>query len=341
MTPTTRDKLAARLEKSRDIIAALKFASSKIGGFDREELQALTERLTICSSPENHFIATDALNETTGELYEANGTLWNCGSKLCPSCLSKQAARNRRKLRNALDRQTLDRGERYYFVTFTIPNPRLPILRTRDLVNRAWTLFRKRKLCVSLVKGGCKSEEFTLTANGYHYHLHGIFLSKFLLYNEVRRTWTECVETAFAEANQPFTVNTKDGLLLVKLQPVKDRERAIQEVCKYITKSDSWQKMRVGDLVDLALIRRWARMFELFGSFANRGTREAILDTTDLSDGEASPENVYWRDFVQDFGLPAYKERLSEEVAKVWANRRRQIVRRWPYCTLTLLSDYG
>ena len=347
---TLENFLSARLAASREVIAALTLASKKIFGFDRVEIEALILRLKECSDKENHFIARDAFNPETGEAYDAVGNFWSCGSKLCPTCIAVQSRRNRKKLREALQKQKLATGERYYFGTFTIKNPNASLLQTREIVDRSWQLFRKRKLCVDLIRGGSKSEEFTLTKNGYHYHLHTIFRSKFLLFNEVRRVWTECVEKAFEESGRTLTVDTADKKLFVKLIPINDLNGAIFEVCKYITKSDSWAKMRGEDLLEIALIRRWHRMFEMFGSFANRKEREqrnedlekneSIVHTRNLSDGFASPENEYWRDVIVRIGLEAYRDRLLSEIVRTREARAKQILLRWPTASIEIASEF-
>lgn len=309
-------------------------AASKTFGLDRFELQALALRIGECNAKENGFVAVDAFNRDTGECFDAIGTLWNCGSKLCPSCLAKQATKSRKKLREAIERQKLRKGERYYFATFTIPNPQTSLLKTRSIVNRAWELFRKRSVCVELIRGGVKTEEFTLTPNGFHYHLHHIWLSKFVLYNEVRRVWTECVAKAFAEHGIAFQPMLKSNSVWVKIIPITPSEKSIHEVCKYITKSDSWSKMRWQDLADIGLIRRWFRMFEMHGSFAKRNEREPIVHTSNLSDGLAVANEDYWRDRILKIGLDNYRHELFVQIGETRKLRIEQLKRRWPECTI-------
>ncbi len=341
MKKSLTEKLAARQAATREIIHALQIAADRSKWNEENTLRALALRIEKCGSINNTYIAKDAWNHETGEAYDAIGQLWQCNSKLCVSCLATHARRNRKKLNDAINRQRLQHGERYSFVTFTIPNPNKNIMVTRSIVDRAWGLFRKRKLCVSLIRGGAKSEEFTLTANGYHYHLHCIFLSKWLSYQEIRRLWTECVETAFAEAGIAFKVDTADGYCIVKVKPVSDLNGAIHEVCKYITKSDSWYKMRESDLIDLAMIKRWFRMFEMFGSFADRDKdRESDLDeqsedqtivhTRNLSDGSASHSNSYWRDVIEEQGFERYKMILEFEIEQTQKARIKDLSMRWP-----------
>jgi len=344
------DFIAARIEASHNVTAGLKLATKKIFGFDRQEILALIDRIEQCSSRSNHFVATDAINMQTGECYEAIGTLWNCGSKLCPNCIAAFSRRNRKKLREAIERQKMRRHERYYFATFTIVNPSASLTATRALVDRAWCLFRKRKLCVDLVRGGSKSEEFTLTPNGYHYHLHCIWLSRYIHFQEVRRVWTECVDQAFTEAGLKLTVDTEDGLLWVKIYRVNDMSKAIFEVAKYITKSDSWSKMKPDHLAEVALIRRWHRMFELYGSFANRTQKPVdaddaqasspIVHTSDLSDGCKPSHSELWRDTVQNIGLELYRERLIEEIIRCRELRMMQLQRRWPTARISFADEF-
>jgi hypothetical protein len=290
-----------------------------------EEVWGLGNRIRICIERENHWIGDELHNTETGELYAGNGNLWSCGSKLCPSCVAKASNRSRKELKLSLKNQKLLTGEMYQFITLTIPNPGLSLIQTRAVIDRIWTLFRKRDYFKSKVKGGSKSEEFTLTENGYHYHYHLLCVTRFLNFNEFRREWSECIEIAFREFNLPCEFKTEDGLAMVKIKRLSSSasglKGAIQEVCKYVTKSDSWEKLPQKDLVEIASIKRFWRMFEIFGSFrAQRnanvvlespnvfitylltkliveilkyiqtGERITILDTKQISDGECSSE---------------------------------------------------
>ncbi len=290
-----------------------------------EEVWGLANRIRVCSERENHWIGDELHNTETGELYAGNGNLWSCGSKLCPSCVAKASNRSRKELQLSLKNRKLMTGEIYHHITLTIVNPNVSLLQTRAIADRSWTLFRKRDYFKQKISGGSKSEEFTLTENGYHYHYHLLCITRFLNYNEFRREWTDCVEIAYKELNLPFDVKTKDKCLIVNIQRLHSSasglKGAIQEVCKYVTKSDSWEKLPQKDLIEVASIKRFWRMFEIFGSFrvqrnANvvlespnvfitylltklivevlkyiqTGERDTILDTKQISDGECSSE---------------------------------------------------
>lgn len=320
-----------RTEAAHQVVLALnRIARIESIPADRDELIALRMRISHCNSVGNHYIKLDETGKRIGRF-------WRCGSKLCADCLSAQCARNRKRLRKAFQAQQLMVGERFNFITLTMPNPKLPLVEARSLIDRAWTLFRKRKLCVDLISGGAKAEEFTLTKKGYHYHLHLIVRSKFLLFNEVRRVWTECVAQAFTEAGKTLEVNTKDQLLLCKVNRIDSREQAIHELCKYLTKSDSWLKIPEEDLRSVALMRRWMRMFELFGSFRDK----TILDTAQLSDGEAgaSFRRKGWRDRLAEIGLTLYSIELAREVASAAEFQKRALEMRDPTCQIHRLTE--
>lgn len=312
------------------IISAIQFAAKQNPGVDGHELNCLAIRIAICNSSKNHWQVPDAWSSETGEAFDAHGQMWRCWSKLCPSCLAEMAKRTRRKLRFALDQQKLASNERFTFATFTIPNPDQSLVVTRSIVARAWKLFQRRKLFVSLIRGGVKSEEFTLTRNGFHYHLHTIFLSKYLHYQEVRRVWTECVAIAFREHGLDFICRNKDGLLSVVIKPVHDREKAIQEVGKYITKSDSWSKISPRGLKEIAMIQRWSRMFELHGSFRVYAVNKTILDTKHLSDGLLRPSHRKWRRTIASYGTWQYAAKLQHDVESCALVVRDRLRRKWP-----------
>ncbi len=247
-----------------------------------EEPWGLCNRIWSCSEPENHFVGDDLHNRQTGELYAGNGNLWGCGSKLCPSCVAKASNRSRKELTLALKNQKLFSGESYQFITLTMPNPGLPLLQNRSILDRAWSLFRKREYFIQHIRGNSKSEEFTITDNGYHYHFHLLCVTRFLSFDKFRHEWTECLRIAFNELNLPCKFNTADGLAMVKIKrlnsSVNGLKGAIQEVCKYVTKSDSWEKISEKDLLDIASIERFPRMFELCGFFRTQRNVNAVLE---------------------------------------------------------------
>lgn len=266
---------------------------------DFRNLTAKLHRVLLCNEPANQWTGTDLINKETGELFDGNGRFWSCNQKICSYCVAKQSRRNRRKLRAAIQQPMLV-GYNDYFVTFTMPNPGLPILTTRRLMDYAWTLFRKRTWFKDNVIAGCKSEEFTVTKNGIHYHMHTILRSKYIWFSKLRTIWTECVIRAFEAEGIPISIATVDGKLILDCQRIYSREKAIKELCKYITKSDSWAKMPMSSLLDILRIKRFPRMFELFGQW--RETLETHSEA--CADDE---------DDIKDKKTIVHTENLSDE----------------------------
>lgn len=195
-----------------------------------------------------------------------HGRYWKCRSKLCSFCLSDESRRRRKQLRATLAAYPGSSSKHLWrFVTFTIENPETTITNTRAIVNGAWRLLRKRA-CFAAVKAGAKSEEFTLTKRGFHYHLHSLLhFSKRPNYQDWRRNWTECVEASGGHSNRLYGFANIDGYLTVEFSQIDKAENLVNELCKYITKSSDFRTLSPAALIELADRKRWFRVFELIG----------------------------------------------------------------------------
>ena len=92
--------------------------------------------------------------------------------------------------------------------------------------------------------------------------------------------------------------------------------------------------MKPQDLAEICLVKRWNRMFEIFGSFAESRQREAYVHTKPLSDGGSPSETEYWREKVEKIGFENYRTELFAEFANVRAARIAQILRKQTACKL-------
>lgn len=334
----TKQSAILKASFGRDIAIALRDAVLKENPADFAELLILSERIRICNETSNIWIAKD-LHNKYGEAYDGSGRFWSCGSKLCAYCCSKSSQRNRKRLREILADLKLQVGTNLNFVTFTMPTPELALLETREIINYAWSLFRKRVYFQSIFIGGAKSEEFTINRKGYHYHLHLFAQTKYISYSKIRSEWTECLRNAFDHFGHRLDIQTADKLAIVNVEKVRDVEKGVNEVCKYLTKSDSFAKLKPEDLLDIARIRRFPRMFDLFGAFRNAEAVRAvetitpveeektILDTKSVSDGE--PE-TYWRDELKRRGASEYLDKLEREIAETRRFRQEQLKNKFP-----------
>lgn len=314
-----------------------------------ETVKAVLARLSLCNSYHNQFAATDLHNESDGEIFDGIGRFWYCNSKLCPTCTAKQSRRNRKRLKESLSRFTSSDAKRenkfkvktfedFNFITLTMPHSNIPLFRCRDIMNYAWTLFRK-KTYFQKIRGGAKSEEFTFTKNGYNYHLHLLVLSKYFDYQTFRELWTDCLNKAFRKFDTSQIFNTSDELAIIKIIRIPATKKALEkmtfELSKYITKCDSWQKIPAQDLIEVALVPRFPRMFELFGDF-KLATAKTILDKEEISDesqSDVEEKTPCWREIVYTHGSQFYESRLKAEFIRSKSLRVHQLSLKYPIAT--------
>lgn len=340
-----KEKALEISEFGRDVAAAIDDAIFSEAPADFTELTFLAERIRHCNNDKNNWVAED-LHTDDGECYSGNGRFWNCGSKMCPHCIAKQSRNARRKLRKILKEQKLLVGENLHFLTLTMPNQGIDLLAAREIINYAWSMFRKKKWFTDTIFGGFKSEEFVLTKTGYHYHLHQIVRSKYIDYKKFRQCWTECLHSAVAETAIEFQINTSDGLAMANCQRITNIDEAVLEVAKYITKTSTWSKIPPSDLLEICRVRRFPRMFEFFGCFRLPSEiepsaededlySETILDTKVLSDGE---KLISWRDELAFVGPRDYLMILEVQIEKCIEVRRFKLKQRYPYAKFWQLS---
>lgn len=244
-------------------------------------------RIARCADDHNVWLICDA------ERGWLHGRFWKCNSKLCSFCISAESRRRRRSLLDAIDGLP-DRKRKWHFVTFTLENPSASIITTRHIVNESWSRLRKRRVFAA-VRAVAKSEEFTITRSGYHYHIHTLIDTDYIDYQLWRREWTECVEASDGASRNLFGFQTIDGMLIVNVRRVRNPKDIVNELGKYITKSTSFRDLSRETLNELAAVRRWNRMFELLGELRNqhrekptKSAARSIVHTKSLSDGEHS-----------------------------------------------------
>ena len=223
-----------------------------------------------------------------------------------------------------------------------MPHNNLPPKVCRNIINYAWSLFRKRKYFENIT-AGIKSEEFTFTKNGYHYHLHLLALCKYIDYQTIREIWTDCLTKAFAENKTEVKFNTSDGKAIIKCIKIPNTHKALKkmsfELTKYITKADSWNKIPSDDLLEIALTERFPRMFEIFGRF--KETRQSIIVHKQIiSDGTLREKSLSWRKIVWLKGRETYEAQLTNEFERTKSIRIHQLKLKFKYATFFYTPDH-
>lgn len=339
--PTTpRQKALDWVQSGKLLSIAINDAIWKEAPHDYKLLFAYAYRLRKCNDRSNVWLAKD-LHNRSFECFDGTGRFWMCNLKLCPYCIAQSSRRSRRIIREALNANPSPPNPTPRFATLTIENPKLPILETRAIVNHAWSMFRKRKWFKENIQGGTKNEEFTVTRNGYHWHIHGLWQSRYIDYQDCRWNWTQCVRSAFEAKGLPFAANTKDEMLILKIKRIASMDNAINEVSKYVTKADSWRKVPPDTLLSVCRIARFPRMFDTFGTFKLSSLggvpdeeEASIVHTKSITDGEANG----WRRASMTHTTQDFVTEMQSIVSDTFAYRREALKHRFPYATFTHLQ---
>lgn len=349
---------------------------------DSRLVQGLADRIWACSQYSNLFTANDLHNED-GECFDGRGQLWACNSRLCPTCTGRLAKRNRKISRHVVENEKLFVGEHWFFITLTMPDlslKDLALLDCRSVINSAWRKFSRSKWFKDVSRGGMKDEEFTVGEHGqYHYHLHLLAVCRNRItsnsFQEIRYEWTRALEKSFREHKIDFQCNTADGFAVVNVQKVWNKERSINELCKYITKTTDWAKIPQAQLADIAVVKRFPRMFEVYGICKETAKEirakskradesKTYLDTKKITDrnaedsetpSENGSENISdseksenshsppkkkptWRELCRILSREEWLEHLEKEISKVQSYRQRQLRDKFAFASFRTLD---
>jgi hypothetical protein len=260
-------------------------------GSDEAAAMAAATLMLQCSHLENAWHADNLTNEF-GETFEGVGTLYACGVRLCASCMVARQKIARRRAREGMGRVQLREGEKWFLVTLTVPTiaaRRLSLFETMRVVYDAWHGFTKRGTWNAMARASIKGVEFTLGGqheregrawdaerDGYHVHIHLLAAARWIDAGTLRREWSNYLLKAWRARGIEDTINTSDGLAVCHLRLVTNRkvrrggsvisrDGAIFEVAKYVTKAQSFLDIPEDQLLEVAAVRRWPRMFELLG----------------------------------------------------------------------------
>jgi hypothetical protein len=378
--PKEKEKLKYKQSLARDVIAALCRSSGN------PLMMAQAERIKKCCSDSNLFVGED-FHTSEGELFEGKGSLWACNSRLCPNCVGKLSKRNRRIIRYVIENQKLLVGENWYAVNFTMPNldlKNVPLPFIAEIMQAAWKRFssletrkdKKSNWFQNIIRGGFKNCEFTYTENEiYHYHLHTLLVAKSRIgrdnFIEIRRQWTKALSFAFDKFGLELKINSRDGFANVFVEKKKfnaaNREKTINELCKYVTKNESWTEIPIDQLETIVSVPRFWRMFESFGCCRetarkmNENTVKTSANAEFDNAGESANVNelayvhkketinrqtfervkvkrVAWRKRVKEIPFWQYRMELADEIEEVQRFRKFQLQRKFEFATFQTLD---
>jgi hypothetical protein len=352
-------------------------------------------RIAKCAESRNIFIA-DNLQNKDGKIYKGTGNRFACNERLCTSCNAKKSKESRGKGRRAvtkLDRifdkkakQILGLRWRSLLLTQPLMKGSDPIAAT-ERIQRAFGLLIDRVFWKTRVKGGIKGIEFTVRTtgnetNGFHVHIHLLLLSKFIAvdadtakkferhlkkFNLSDKTlqgeWRYCLNKAGASDDSRLSykrlvvsvMDTKNHS--ERIRSDKTNESAIMETAAYMCKFESWKEMSDKDLLRIAEIERWGRMFEPLGAGRESYDESKEIDNTANADASLVPKpnlksgnndsanksldsakKFTWRTRFKSMTFDAWKRWQASEIEKIQAFRRRQLALMNPLATFMTLD---
>ncbi len=352
-------------------------------------------RIGKCAESRNIFIA-DNLQNKDGEFFKGTGNRFACGERLCTSCAAKKSKESRAKGRRAVNKlnsifnqyakKRLGLRWRSLLLTQPLMKGSDPIAAT-ERIQRAFGLLIDRVFWKTRVIGGIKGIEFTVrtTGNetdGFHVHIHLLLLSKFIAVDSdtakkferhlkkfnlsdktLQGEWRYCLNKA--GAGDGSRIHYKRLVVSVmdtknhseRIRGDKTNESAIMETAAYMCKFESWQAISDKDLLRIAEIERWGRMFEVLG--AGRPSYDESKEIDDAPNADASlvpnpnlksgnndspnksldtAKKFTWRTRFKLMPFAAWKLWQESEIEKQQAFRRRQLALMNPLATFMTLD---
>ncbi len=352
-------------------------------------------RIGKCSESRNIFIA-EKLQNKDGKFYTGTGNRFACNERLCTNCAAKKSKESRIKARKAVNKlnsifnqyakKRLGLRWRSLLLTQPLMKGSDPIAAT-ERIQQAFTTLIDRTFWKSRVKGGIKGVEFTVSTtgdetNGFNVHIHLLVLSKFIAVNAdkakefarhlkkfglssrtLQAEWRYCLNKAGASPDSRLSYK---GLVVSvmdtknhseRIRGDKTNESAILETAAYMCKFESWKEMSDKDLLRIAEIERWGRMFETLG--AGRESYDDSKEIEDVTNADASllanpnltsgnkdstnktldsGKKLTWRMRFKIMTFDDWKQWQASEIEKQQKFRRRQLALMNPLATFRTLD---
>ncbi len=332
-----RDAIRIGFKRSKLTLQLAERLESLVMSSGTEKARYNVAKLQRCGSLANIWTAND-MHNSDGECFDGVGHLWACSLPYCANCQALKSGRHRRRIRATLATLEPRVGLSWQFVTLTSPSVPASALLAIEVYQKAWALLRKRKLFVESVRAGYRGIEFTTnkTTGLVHVHLHALLLSKFLRPSDVRAQWQDCITKAW----QSFGVSLRfpaSGAVIKIVHELTAKnsgslDNAILETAKYCADGAAWASLSDNELIEIANLDRFPRLFEVVGE-ARKFGRDIILDNPDLSDGEILPKLKTTK--------PKSNRELSTLNLRVNVNRtyrKAQLIKRFPVAKFKTLD---
>jgi hypothetical protein len=267
---------------------------------------------------ENLFVGYGMMSKT-GEVFNGRGNLVGTSSRLDSFYLKKQAKAGRADIARYLSEIKLQSGERWRFLTLTMPKLRgCEFPNVMKVFDDACKYLRDtRHFWKKKIRAGTKSKEFTpgdeweregrawtLPADGFHVHAHLIVAAQWIenrkinkktgekYHRELAEEWKKALVKSARKNGVVLDFNTGDGLPIVDVRLIKSKavgageislKDAIAETAKYITKQGVLEKLPVEQVMSINRYLKGKRMIEPLGEANQRkgkGTPKSVTVET-------------------------------------------------------------
>ncbi len=347
---------------------------------DDAESEAVADLIEESANDENLFVAEqiDFVDKKTGErkFIDVYGSLNVVASRCNPAYLKTQSARGRKRIKTALARVKPQSGEKLRYIVLTTTDLfGFDFVGGYELLSGLMVRLQNHPYFKKNFRGGATSDEFTLGAENTHFHFHENILAytKWLDFDECRAVVTDCLKKTACDMGRELVVNTKDGLVNIRIQDVKPKVRnadkettlddAIDECVKYVVKGSDFAKIPAEFIcqVEKTLYRK-----QLVGTFGEANKRkgktkannerqyvhknDTIQDSLDtallVSADETVADNKIKRETLRQMGArlirAGRREEWKAEIKRIFAERaafrKMKLAQRYKYAIFCTLS---
>jgi hypothetical protein len=278
---------------------------------DAPEAVYLSEVLSQTVADQNLFVGLGMTNAATGEKFDGFDALAMSASRLSPLYVRQQSRRARKRAIGYLSRVQPAQGERWMMLTLTMPRLRgFDFIETKAVFDDALRRFRQSLIFKNNVRGGIKSEEFTLGKefederrewsqdDGFHIHAHFVLCSRWLSWLETGETWKKCLQSSADRFGIQIHFKTAHGRPVVHLRHVTAKGKgkdsitfadAVTEATKYVTKGSNFEKLPASELLKIESALRGRRLLESLGEANQRKGSETVTLSTGFITSDNEP----------------------------------------------------
>jgi hypothetical protein len=324
MTATAQPSKSGEIKYLECIQNDTRSLAARLVASDDAEAVFCGLQLAESVADENLFVGF-GMTSKTGDTFTGRGNLVGTSSRLDTFYLKKRAKAGRADIERYLSAIDLRTGERWRFLTLTMPKLKgCEFAAVMKVFDDAFKMLRDtRHFWKKKIRAGVKSKEFTpgdewmrehrkwsLDADGYHVHAHLMVASQWIenrktnkktgekYHRELAEEWKKALVKSARKNGVVLDFNTGDGLPIVDVRLIRNKatgagdislKDAIAETAKYITKQGVLEILPVDEVMSVNRYLKNKRMIEPLGD-ANRrkgkGTPKSVTVGTVSDDTE-------------------------------------------------------